>query len=365
MRNVLSVTVALSVLAGAVVGGCYLKEDEAQQQAQGQQPTLTYRAIVKIDGTALVSTRTGERLALNPGMLVTAEPYFAVNQPGNVVVTASGDGITIATRASALLRSGLQFSGSVSSRYAGDTVEIERAGPRTDGAWVGTTQGTVASDGTFTALWQTNHIGRFAVKAILTAPGGAAAASSSGGPTVTVTVYRPSVATLYGPGFWGRRTACGVVLRRYTVGVANRTLPCGTPVAAGTNTICTATVTDAGSSSQLDPAGTVAFTSGSGTFIIRSSAGFSKYEADIASDAGDLAVLERVESDLPGGQVRREVRDPIARQGADQMLVDERPAEVRGRNVAEDGANDAIRGRRAYRGRGGRRALRCRRALRG
>jgi HlyD family secretion protein len=47
--------------------------DPKQQQAQGQPPTLTYRAIVKIDGTALVSARTSERLALNPGMLVTAE----------------------------------------------------------------------------------------------------------------------------------------------------------------------------------------------------------------------------------------------------------------------------------------------------
>ena len=50
-------------------------------------------------------------------------------------------------------------------------------------------------------------------------------------PSVTVTVYRPSIATLYGPGFYGRRTACGVVLRRNTIGVANRSLPCGTPVA--------------------------------------------------------------------------------------------------------------------------------------
>ena len=50
-------------------------------------------------------------------------------------------------------------------------------------------------------------------------------------PTVSVTVYRPSIATLYGPGFYGHRTACGEVLRRNTIGVANRTLPCGTPVA--------------------------------------------------------------------------------------------------------------------------------------
>ena len=42
---------------------------------------------------------------------------------------------------------------------------------------------------------------------------------------------RPAVATLYGPGFYGRRTACGRILRKVTVGVANRTLPCGTRVA--------------------------------------------------------------------------------------------------------------------------------------
>jgi HlyD family secretion protein len=47
--------------------------DPKQQQSQGQQPTLTYRAIIRIDSTVLVSARTGERLALNPGMLVTAE----------------------------------------------------------------------------------------------------------------------------------------------------------------------------------------------------------------------------------------------------------------------------------------------------
>ena len=37
-------------------------------------------------------------------------------------------------------------------------------------------------------------------------------------------------ATWYGPGFYGQRTACGRVLRRTTVGVAHRRLPCGTEV---------------------------------------------------------------------------------------------------------------------------------------
>ena len=39
-----------------------------------------------------------------------------------------------------------------------------------------------------------------------------------------------SVASWYGPGFFGHRTACGVRLGRKTIGVAHRHLPCGTRV---------------------------------------------------------------------------------------------------------------------------------------
>lgn len=37
-------------------------------------------------------------------------------------------------------------------------------------------------------------------------------------------------ATFYGPGLFGRRTACGYRLRKRTRGIAHRSLPCGTPV---------------------------------------------------------------------------------------------------------------------------------------
>ena len=42
------------------------------------------------------------------------------------------------------------------------------------------------------------------------------------------TVYKK--ATWYGPGFWGKRTACGTVLQPTVIGVAHRKLPCGTQV---------------------------------------------------------------------------------------------------------------------------------------
>ena len=41
---------------------------------------------------------------------------------------------------------------------------------------------------------------------------------------------RHAGATWYGPGFYGRRTACGQVLRAGTIGVAHKSLPCGTLV---------------------------------------------------------------------------------------------------------------------------------------
>ena len=55
------------------------------------------------------------------------------------------------------------------------------------------------------------------------APSSPPAASSA-----SWTVYKP--ATWYGPGFWGKRTACGTTLTPATLGVAHRRLPCGTQV---------------------------------------------------------------------------------------------------------------------------------------
>lgn len=46
---------------------------EPKQQQAGQPPSLAYRAIVRLTATHLTSVASGERLTLNPGMLVVAE----------------------------------------------------------------------------------------------------------------------------------------------------------------------------------------------------------------------------------------------------------------------------------------------------
>jgi rare lipoprotein A len=43
-------------------------------------------------------------------------------------------------------------------------------------------------------------------------------------------VYRQALASWYGPGFYGRRTGCGGTLGYSQMGVAHKTLPCGTKV---------------------------------------------------------------------------------------------------------------------------------------
>lgn len=63
--------------------------------------------------------------------------------------------------------------------------------------------------------------------------GGASTLVSSdaqAGQGLAFTPLRWAGATWYGPGLYGNSTACGQVLRPGTVGVAHRSLPCGTAV---------------------------------------------------------------------------------------------------------------------------------------
>ncbi|MFL5862424.1 MAG: septal ring lytic transglycosylase RlpA family protein [Solirubrobacteraceae bacterium] len=150
-------------------------------------------------------------------------------QSGNATVSTSGNGITLQTNAAGILGQVLTFSGTATRQLAGQTIQIQRSGHQTGWLWTDTVSAVVAADGTFSAVWRTNHIGRFAMRAVITGTSQARAASAT--TSLTTTVYRSSRATEYGPGFYGRRTACGQRLRRGTIGLANRTLRCGESVA--------------------------------------------------------------------------------------------------------------------------------------
>jgi rare lipoprotein A len=136
------------------------------------------------------------------------------------IVTVSGDGITLSGRDVTMLGGWLPLDGTISSAARGATVNLEQ---QTGSAWTTVARAVTASGGSFQTVWHPHTWGSVALRATL----GSGARVS---PPLTITVYRSSIATLYGPGLWGRHTACGEKLTRKTLGVANRTLPCGTPV---------------------------------------------------------------------------------------------------------------------------------------
>ncbi|HTB69459.1 MAG TPA: septal ring lytic transglycosylase RlpA family protein [Solirubrobacteraceae bacterium] len=60
--------------------------------------------------------------------------------------------------------------------------------------------------------------------------GGVASAPVGAPAPASAAVKGVALATWFGPGFYGQTTACGQTLTPAVVGVANRTLPCGTLV---------------------------------------------------------------------------------------------------------------------------------------
>ncbi|MDE3133480.1 MAG: hypothetical protein KGL15_05400 [Acidobacteriota bacterium] len=168
------------------------------------------------------------------------------------VLNASGDGITLTAAASGTLGHPLTISGTTPTSDAGALIDIEatRAGHAT---WAQVATAQIAANGTFAARWTPSASAKLALRAVL-APGvtpiispsstgssgstglsGTSSASTAAGQLVTsaltIPIFKDAGATMYGPGFWGHRTACGERLTRATLGVASRALKCGTEVA--------------------------------------------------------------------------------------------------------------------------------------
>jgi rare lipoprotein A len=158
----------------------------------------------------------------------TAPTVTSVTGP----VSAAGQGITLATTAAGTYRQALAFTGTVPASDSGDTLAIQRQ--TADGTWQNIGESTVAGDGSFSVDWQADASGLISFRASVEPPAQTAAAASAtpsaASPPLAVTVYRNAIATIYGPGFYGHRTACGEKLRPSTIGVASRTLKCGTQV---------------------------------------------------------------------------------------------------------------------------------------
>lgn len=86
---------------------------------------------------------------------------------------------------------------------------------------------TAGRDGRFALRWQASSTGVYDVDVRARSNRVATGSRDSAG---RITVYREAAASWYGPGLYGNPLACGGTLSQSTMGVANRSLRCGTKV---------------------------------------------------------------------------------------------------------------------------------------
>jgi hypothetical protein len=142
--------------------------------------------------------------------------------------TVFADGSTLFAPAGELVGDTVAVHGTLAGSRPGDGVLVQRL----DAAqgWVAAATATVAADGSYDAVWHADRAGRTTVRAVPAAEATAASSAASGTAGRALTVYRRARVTWYGPGFYGRRTACGRRMTHALLGVANKRLPCGTMV---------------------------------------------------------------------------------------------------------------------------------------
>jgi rare lipoprotein A (peptidoglycan hydrolase) len=119
----------------------------------------------------------------------------------------------------------VKFSGNIPSAKSGDTIEIQKLDAKLGWGIVTTT--TASAGGNFTAQWIPTKAEKMQVRAV---PTNASVRAASAIPTKTISVYKSFAATWFGPGFFGNRTGCGKKMTRKLIGVAHKTLKCGTKV---------------------------------------------------------------------------------------------------------------------------------------
>ena len=196
------------VLEYARAGGSWRAVDETVTRDEGRfrfsrRPSYTgrFRAYVPAD-----QTRTAER---------SDRVTLAVS------ALLSGDG------ADHVLRENPHtVSGVLSPGRAGRLVSLEKYYSGT--GWKAVASDETSSDGSYRLDWTPSQIGTFLLRVRF--EGDRSNLGTERGVPGGVNVYRATVASWYGPGLYGNRTACGQVFGPETHGVAHKTLPCGTLV---------------------------------------------------------------------------------------------------------------------------------------
>lgn len=175
--------------------------------------------MLRLRNTALVAL-----VLLAAALVAPAGSAMAASGPGGSRADLSSPFLTVS--GGVIVGRPVTVSGRVAGAGAGTRVDVQARGR--DGVWRRAGTGITDRSGVFTATWRARHLGRYRLRAF---PRGAAQlAGTEASPATSTIVHKVSRATWFGPADNGSRTACGVKLTRTVLGVAHKTLPCGTQV---------------------------------------------------------------------------------------------------------------------------------------
>lgn len=159
-----------------------------------------------------------------------------VRRTGSYRAVASGGGTSetrtvavvarLAAKATRHRRVGqaVRVRGRLLPRVAGRTIRLDvRSGKR----WRTVDRVRTGSGGRFRAAWKPSGPGSYRMRARFD---GGSLAKADGKRLGPVRSYRAGHASWYGPGLYGNTLGCGGTLTPSTLGVAHKTLPCGTKV---------------------------------------------------------------------------------------------------------------------------------------
>jgi rare lipoprotein A len=211
------------------ISGSFTRRQTAAEPTGGDRPAsaaqgvrIQFRALGAKNWQDARRTKTGRRGKFSERIVVKRSGRFrAVSSDGR---TTAPDLVTVKSRTAARISTKnaetgqkVKVKGHVSPAGAGRKVSV-----RIDDHTIHTKTG---GSGSFAVKWKASDPGHYTIRARAAGNRIAAGSSTKVG---KIDVFRPAVASYYGPGLYGNKLACGGTLEPSTIGVANKSMPCGT-----------------------------------------------------------------------------------------------------------------------------------------
>ena len=179
---------------------------------------------------------TGLTGALLSTTILAAAPAIADSDTQSAASTTTAAAAPVATKASSSLTvrsvrrtvmAGQRVVVRGTLRPAGSGRAVSLQLGKAGGGWVTVDHDRTDHRGRYVLAWRASKTGTKRVRVHF---GGNRALSSARHLAGTTRIYRRAFASWYGPGLYGGHLACGGTLSAGTLGVAHKSLPCGTKV---------------------------------------------------------------------------------------------------------------------------------------